>query len=92
MSYALSDTATLTANLGVGYDTMAKQSSITAAYAGGGAAFTTMGINPSPAVVNGGLGVVMKSSKTVEITGRYDVEARSGFLGQTVSVKARWPF
>ena len=92
VSYALSDTSTLTANLGVGYDTMAKQSSITAAYAGGGAAFTTMGINPSPAVVNGGVGVVMKSSKTVEVTGRYDIEARTGFIDQTVSVKARWPF
>ena len=92
VTYKLSDAATLLANLGVGYDTLSKQSSITAAYLGGGAAFTTMGINPSPTIVSGGLGVVVKSSKTVEITGRYDIEARSGFLGQTVSVKARWPF
>ncbi len=92
MAHKLSDMSTLTANLGVGYDTMAKQSSITAAYSGGGAAFTTPGINPSPTIVNGGLGVVMKSSKATEVTARYDVEARSGFVDQTVSFKARWPF
>ena len=92
VTHQLSDAATLIANLGIGYDTMAKQSSITAAYAGGGAAFTTLGITPSPTIVNGGVGVVMKSSKTVEVTARYDVEARTGFTDQTVSVKARWPF
>ena len=92
VTHKLSDVATLTANLGVGYDTMAKQSSITSAFVGGGAAFTTPGINPSPTIVTGGVGVMMKSSKTVEVTARYDVEARTGFTDQTVSVKARWPF
>ena len=92
VTHKLSDTTTLLANLGVGYDTMAKQSSVTAAFAGGGAAFSTLGINPSPTVVRGGIGLVMKSSKTVEVTARYDVEARTGFTDQTVSVKARWPF
>ena len=92
VTHKLSDATTLTANLGVGYDTLSKQASITAAYAGGGAAFTTMGLNPSPTIVSGGLGVVVKSSKTMELTGRYDVEARTGFTGQTASVKARWPF
>ena len=92
VTHKLSDTTTLLANLGVGYDTMAKQSSVTAAFGGGGAAFSTPGINPSPTVVRGGLGVVMKSSKTVEVAGRYDVEARTGFTDQTISVKVRWPF
>ena len=92
VTHKLSDAAILTANLGVGYDTMAKQSSITSSFVGGGAVFTTPGINPSPTIISGGLGVVMKSSKTVEVTARYDVEARTGFTDQTVSVKAKWPF
>ena len=92
VTHKLSDTTTLLANLGVGYDMQAKQSSITAAFQGGGAAFTTPGINPSPTVVRGGLGMVVNSSKMVEITGRYDIEARTGFTAQTLSVKARWPF
>ena len=92
VTHKLSDATTLVGNLGAGYDTMAKQSAITSAFVGGGAAFTTMGINPSPTIVTGGFGVVMKSSKAVEVTARYDVEARTGFTDQTVSLKARWPF
>ena len=92
VNYALSDTSTLIANLGVGHDAQARQSSITAAFQGGGAAFTTPGINPSSTLVHGGLGVVVKSGKGVEVTGRYDAETRTGFTGQTVSVKARWQF
>ena len=92
LAHALSDTSTLVANLGVGYDTQAKESSVTAAFQGGGAAFTTVGIKPSPTLVRGGLGVVINSRNGTEITARYDIEARTGFTGQTASVKLRIPF
>ena len=92
MTHALSDHSSVTGNLGVGYDTQAKQTSITSAFQGGGAAFTTNGVKPSPVLVRGGLGLALKPSKGVEITARYDIEARTAFTGQTVSVKARMAF
>ena len=94
ITHALQDNIQLTGNLGLGYDTMAKQASITSAYAGAPTgSFTTLGMNPSPWLARGGLGVVRKLNNGVEVTARYDVEARtSGFVAQTVSVKARWAF
>jgi uncharacterized protein with beta-barrel porin domain len=88
----LSDTASVIANLGMGYDLNAKQNSITAAYQGGGAAFTTDGISPSAMLVRGGLGMVVNASKAMEVTARYDIETRSGFTAQTASVKLKMPF
>lgn len=90
--HSLNDNARFTANLGLGYDVNAKQNSITASFAGGGAAFTTNGINPSSTLVRGGLGYVANTAGGVEITARYDIEARTGYTGQTASVKARMPF
>jgi outer membrane autotransporter protein len=92
VAHAVSDATTLTANLGIGYDTQAEQASITTSFAGGGAAFTTNGINPSSTVMRGGLGMVINSSDAMEFTARYDIETRSGYTGQTVSVKFRMPF
>jgi outer membrane autotransporter protein len=92
LTHALSDATTLTANLGVGYDTEAEQASLTTSFAGGGGAFTTDGIKPSSTVLRGGLGMVLNSSDTMEFTARYDLETRSGYTGQTVSVKFRMPF
>ncbi|HET7832008.1 MAG TPA: autotransporter domain-containing protein [Gallionella sp.] len=89
--HALSDSTRLTANLGVGYDTRAKQASITSSFAGGGAAFTTAGIHPASTLVRGGLGVVTNTRNATEVTTRYDVEARDGFIAQTASIKFRMP-
>ena len=84
---------TLTANLGVGYDVLNKQASITAAFAGApGAAFTTQGIDPSPWVLRGGLGMVKTMQSGMDLTARYDAEYRRDFLNQSVSVKLRWAF
>lgn len=92
VTHALSDSFTLTANLGIGHDTHTEQASMTTSFAGGGAAFTTDGINPSSTVLRGGLGMVVNSSDAMELTARYDIEERSGYTGQTVSVKFRMPF
>lgn len=89
--HELSDTTKLSANLGAGYDFLAKQSSLTAAFAGGGGQFITNGLNVAPWSLRGGLGVV-STSKKMEITARYDVEFREGSRNQTVSVKFRFPF
>jgi outer membrane autotransporter protein len=84
---------TLTANLGVGYDVLNQQASITAAFAGApGAAFTTRGLDPSPWVLRGGLGMVKTMQSGMELAARYDAEYRRDFLNQSVSVKLRWAF
>jgi len=92
VSHSLDDTSNVSANLGVGYDTLAKQNSITAAFQGGGAAFTTVGINPSSTLVRAGLGYAKSTAGGIDIMARYDIEARSGFTAQTVSVKFRKAF
>jgi outer membrane autotransporter protein len=87
------ENTTLTANLGVSYDSLAKQNSITSAYAGDAlASFTTLGLNASPWMARGGLGFVRTQNGT-EVTLRYDVDARTSHLvNQTVSAKVRWAF
>ncbi|WP_159453048.1 autotransporter outer membrane beta-barrel domain-containing protein [Pseudogulbenkiania subflava] len=93
LTHNLSDRTTLLASLGGGYDFMNEQSSITAAFAGSpSAAFTTKGIDPSPWLARGGLGLVTKLNNGVELSARYDVEIREGFTNQTASLKARWMF
>jgi len=78
----------IAANLGVGYDALADDDSITASYAGEpSAAFTTTGIDPSPWIYGGGLGLSMGSKDKMEFTVRYDVEGRKDFLDQSVSLK-----
>jgi outer membrane autotransporter protein len=93
VSHKLSPATTLNINLGVAYDAKAKQSSITAAYAGApGLAFTTTGMDVNATTYRLGVGVVNKDAQGLEITGRYDLEGRSGFANQTLSAKVRWVF
>lgn len=93
LTHNLSDRTTLLASLGGGYDFMNEQSSITSAFAGSSsAAFTTKGIDPSPWLARGGLGLTTKLNNGVELSARYDVEIREGFTNQTASLKARWMF
>ena len=93
VSYALSDTSKLTGNLGFGYDVINDRNSVTSAFVGGGAAFSTKGIDQSPWIIRGGLGFVMAKSKAVEVSARYDFETRSSdFTNQTASINLRMPF
>jgi autotransporter family porin len=85
--------STVTANLGVGYDAINKQGSVTAAFVGApGLAFSTQGIDQSPWLVRGGVGIATKTQSGIELSARFDVEYRKDFLNQTASVKARWAF
>jgi outer membrane autotransporter protein len=93
ITHTLSPATTLNVNLGVAYDAKAKQSSITAAYAGApGLAFTTRGMNVEATTYRLGVGLVSKNAMGLEVTGRYDVEARAGYTNQTLSAKVRWAF
>jgi outer membrane autotransporter protein len=92
LSHAVTDKATLSANLGVGYNVLNNGSSVTASYVGGGAAFSTPGLDVSPWLARGGLGLAFNISESTEITARYDVEYRQDYVNQTASVKAKWAF
>jgi len=93
LSYAVSTDATIVANLGVGYNLLAKSAQITSSFVGGGAAFTTEGLEPSPWTVRGGAGLILHRQGGTEVTARYDAEAnRTGFNNQTVSLKVRQSF
>ncbi|SFU47732.1 outer membrane autotransporter barrel domain-containing protein [Polaromonas sp. YR568] len=92
LAHKLSVQSTLTANLGLGYDALAKRNAVTAAYAGGGGAFLVEGIRPSPWILRGGIGLTFLKVKTAQIALRYDVEARRDFVNQTASVNVRVPF
>jgi hypothetical protein len=76
----------------LGY-TLSTQAKIDAEFAGApGARFTTNGLDPSPWIARGGLGLVSNTAGGMEISARYDVEYRKDFLNQTASVKLRWLF
>lgn len=80
-------------NLGVGYDVMNDNTSITSAFAGApSASFVTQGLDSSPWLLRGGVGIVNKVTETLEISANYDFETRKRFDNQTASVKLRWVF
>lgn len=81
----------IVANLGVGYDLLNSQSSVTSAFAAEpGVGFTTRGLDSSPWSQRGGLGLSHSTEQGVEVSLRYDTEHREGLLNQTASVKLRW--
>ena len=64
LAHSLTEKTKLTANLGAGYDVINENASITSAYAGAPtASFVTNGINPSPWLARGGLGLVGNMDK-----------------------------
>lgn len=79
------------ANLGLGIDTI-DQASATATVSGAGQTFVSNGIEPDDMLVVGGLGYRHVTAKGMEITAAWDVESRSDFLGNNLSVKFRLPF
>lgn len=89
--HKLDENRQLSANLGVGYDTINRETQLTSSFAGGGPTFITQGIKPSPWLVRGGLGFSF-NAKRAQVTARYDVEAREQFTNQTASVNVRVPF
>jgi outer membrane autotransporter protein len=92
VDHAISQGTTITANLGVGYDVLSERTSVTSSFTGGGAAFTTQGLDPSPVMIRGGAGLVMTNSNAMEVTARYDFEVREDFDSHTASLKLRMPF
>lgn len=89
----ISDTVTFYGNLGAGYDSLARGTQVTAAFAGApGLAFLTPGVGTKPWTGFGGFGLLFTPQGGPEISVGYDVEDRSGFIEQSVSAKLRWAF
>lgn len=80
----------LTADVGVGYNTLNERVQLTAAYAGGGDAFTTYGLSVSPWLYSAGVGLTGSQSDNLDLSVRYGLQASpSGFLNQTGSLAFR---
>lgn len=92
--HQLDEGISLSANLGVGYDALDQQTSITAAFAGdpSASAFTTKGLDMDPWLLRGGLGISRTMSSGVEISARYDADRRQNFSNNTAALKVRWAF
>lgn len=93
INYKLDDSTTVDVNAGLGYDAINDNGSIVAAYAGApGASFATYGMEQSPWLARGGLGLVHKTQGGMEINVRYDADYRTSFLNHSASIKASWAF
>ena len=79
-------------NAGVGYDVMADRSSLTSSFAGGGAQFTTEGMEPDEWAYNAGIGAQYNLTNGTEITASYNIDAREDYTDQSVSANFRFLF
>ena len=92
LDYSPSKELTFSGNFGLGYDFLAEQTALVAAFAGGGAAFTTNGVDTKPLFARAGAGVTLLRSGSTELTARYDAEAHRGFRAQSISLRLRKQF
>jgi outer membrane autotransporter protein len=92
VNHRANETTVLTANAGVGYDLLDEDASVTSSFAGGGAAFSTPGIDSERIVGRLGVGVNVQASEGLTFSARYDLEAREDFSNQTGSLRMRWKF
>lgn len=91
-SHNLTERTKLVGNVSAGYDFTNKQSVTTSSFVGGGAVFETKGLDSSPWLYRGGLGL-LHDSNGMEYSLRYDLERRtSGYTNQTLSARVRWAF
>lgn len=87
----ITDSMLLMARAGVGYDLLTERSRLTSTFAGGGASFTTVGIEPDEVVYEGGL-ALRNSSGDLDLTAHYDIEARDDYTDQAVGLELRLRF
>ncbi|MBA4788971.1 MAG: autotransporter outer membrane beta-barrel domain-containing protein [Rhizobiales bacterium] len=86
-SYRLAEHLALTANGGVGYNTLSERAQVSAAFAGGGGVFLTEGADLSPWLYTAGIGLTGMKTGQLELSVNYDLAASpSGFLNQIGSV------
>lgn len=79
------------ARLGVSYDFAGDEAAATGTYTGGGAAFATEGAEVEQLGGNIGLGLTFDSGMW-SVGANYDAEVKSGFVGHSASLEARFKF
>ena len=85
-SYRLAKDVFFVADAGLGYNAIRQGLQITAAFAGGGDSFVTRGIDVSPWLYSGGLGLTASPGDKFDLSVRYGVQATpSGYLQQSGS-------
>ncbi|PHS70450.1 MAG: hypothetical protein COB22_08155 [Cycloclasticus sp.] len=89
---AATDALSLTASASIGYDVMSDKSDLTAAFAGGGANFTTDGIEPDEVVYGAGLGLDYNITEGANLTVEYNVDGREDYTDQSIAAKLRFLF
>lgn len=93
LDHQFTDKFRASVNVGAGYNILNNQVQVTSAYQGGGAAFTTKGLQVSPWQYNAGLGLTGRIQKDVEVNVRYDTQFTStGYSNQMVSGKVKFFF
>ena len=88
----VTDKLLLTAKAGAGYDTMINTSRLSSSFSGGGAVFSTQGINPAKAVFGGNVSAKYTLNTHSEITAGYDIQARENFIDQAATLNVRIKF
>jgi autotransporter family porin len=91
-NHSVSDSLLLMANAGIGYDVMTDRSSLTSSFVGGGANFTTEGIEPDELVYNAGVGTKYSLENGTEITASYNIDARQDYTDQSLSANFRFMY
>lgn len=92
-TYKMNSENRLIGNLGVSYNAIDDQASVSAFYAGApGLSFTTPGLTPPRWSELGGIGFVRNISSRMEVTGRYDFLTQDNYINHTVSANLRWSF
>jgi len=89
--YLLLPKVKISTNVAAGYNLLNRQVLLTSSYQGGGDAFTTYGLQLSPWLYSGGLGIGGMLDKDIELNIRYDLQTTSsGYLNQIASAKLKF--
>ncbi len=90
LDYELMPRIKLFTSVAAGYNVLNRQVVLASNYAGGGDAFATYGLQLSPWLYSGGVGIGGMLQKGVELNMRYDVQATSSnYLNQIASAKLK---
>ena len=89
--YNISDIDRILIKASVGYDVMAKPSTLSATDASG-ATYVTTGNNPGSFVIQSGIGYEMQAKNNMKIRVSYDYLGRNGYSNNMINANMVWPF
>lgn len=81
-----------TVNVGYRYDVIGDNLQTTSSFTGGGASFSTQGINPAQSTLNGGVGLTYQKTDHVSFTAGYNYEHKSNYNAHAGIIKMNYKF